>query len=161
MSLLELIIATSMFAVMLTSVCVILRTGRQVWEVHEAEFTLVESAQATLRHIVRRVRQADAVTALSAATDDSGQLALGMPDGTTLVWDHDENDDCVNYGSGAPNALLATGIAALRVQGFRADGVTPTAVPEDVRSLRIEVAVPLPAGAGSGVFSSWAWVRSW
>ena len=61
---LELVIATSMFAIMLTAVCVILRTGRQVWEAHEAEFTLVEAAQATLRHVVRRVRQAEQVTAI-------------------------------------------------------------------------------------------------
>ena len=78
-----------------------------------------------------------------------------------MVWDHDGNTNSVNYGVGAPNSLLATDIAALRFQGFRADGVTPTTVPEEVRSLRIEVAVPLPAGAGSGVFSSWAWLRAW
>ena len=161
MSLLELVIATSMFAIMLTAICVILRTGRQVWEAHEAEFTLVEAAQATLRHVVRRVRQADRVTAISAAADDSGNLALSMPDGTAMVWDHDGGTNSVNYGLATPNSLLASDITALRFQGFRADGVTPTTVPEEVRSLRIEVAVPLPVGAGSGVFSSWAWLRSW
>jgi len=161
MSLLELVIATSMFAVMMTAVCMVLRTGRQVWEAHEAEFTLVEAAQATLRHVVRRVRQADQVTAISAAADDSGSLSLSLDDGTVVVWDHDANTNCVNFGIGAADSLLATDITALRFRGFRADGVTATTVPQEIRSLRIEVAVPLPAGAGSGVFSSWAWLRSW
>ena len=162
MSLLELVVATSLLAMMLTAVTVILRTSRQVWESHEAEFVRLEAAQATLRHIVRQVRQADAVSAISDATDNSGQLALAMPDGQVVVWDHDGGTNTVNYGVGAANSLLAPEIAGLRFAGLRADGTTPAAQPAEVQCLRIDVTIPVPAGAaGSGVFSSWAWIRSW
>jgi type II secretory pathway pseudopilin PulG len=162
MSLLELVIATTLLAVVMTSVSVVLRTGRQAWEAHEASYARVEAAQATLRHIVREVRQADDVVALSAADDNSGSLSLEMRNGDIKVWDHDAGTNSVNYGIGAANSLLAPDITGLRFTGFETNGTTTTTLPEDVQALRVEVTIPLPAGAGgSGVFSSWAWVRSW
>jgi hypothetical protein len=162
MSLLELVIATSMLAMVLTSVSVVLRTGRQAWEAHEADFTRIEAAHATLRHIVREVRQADAVNSISAATDNSGRLSLLMPNGAVKVWAHDAGTGRVNYGITNASSLLAPDIKGLRFVGFQADGTTQTAAPDEVQALRIEVTIQLPVAAnGTRVASSWAWVRSW
>jgi hypothetical protein len=162
MSLLELVIATSMLAMLLTAVMVVLRTGRQAWEAHEADFTRIESAHATLRHIVREVRQADAVTAISAAADTSGRLALAMPDGSVKVWEHDAGTNQVNHGLTTATELLAPNITGLRFVGYETDGATATTVPNDVQALEIEVTVQLPVETnGTRVVHSWAWVRSW
>jgi hypothetical protein len=162
MSLLELVIATSMLAMVLTAVMVVLRTGRQAWEAHEADFTRIESAHATLRHLVREVRQADAVTAISAAADASGSLALAMPDGSVKAWDHDAGSDCVNHGLTTATELLAPNITALRFVGYEADGVTATTVPGDIQAVEIEVTVQLPVETnGTRVVHSWAWLRTW
>jgi type II secretory pathway pseudopilin PulG len=162
MTLLELVIATSLLAVVLTSVTVILRTGRQAWEAHEADFIRVEAAHATLRHVVRAVRQADAVAQISAATDNSGRLSLSMPNNEVRVWDHDAATRTVNFGVTNPSELLATDITGLRFVGYRADGATTTTVPDEIQAVEAEVAFQLPVAVGGGrTIRSWAWVRSW
>ena len=163
MSLLELVIATSMLAVIMTSIAVIMRTGRQAWEAHESDYVRIEAAHATARHIVREIRQADAVSAISASADTSGAITLDMPNGDTKSWDHDGATNRVNYGLNvAPADLLATEITGLQFSGFEADGTTAAATVGDVQCVRINVMIQLPREVGGArVISSWAWVRSW
>ncbi len=162
MSLLELVIATAMMAMLATAVSLLLRSSHQAWDAHEADYTRIEAAHATLRHLVREVRQADSVTEISAAADDSGRLGLSMQNGDTYVWDHDAATDAVNYTTPAGNGLLANQISGLRLTGYLADGITPTTVPSEVHFLEIDVTVQLPREtAGTRVVSSYAWVRSW
>ena len=162
MTLLELIIASSMMALLLTAVTLVLRTSRQAWEAHEGDYTRLEGLHGSLRHIVRQVRQADAVTAISAATDNSGGLSLAMPGGSTIVWDHDGTTSTIKSGVTTADQLLANNITGLNIVGYKADGVTATTVPAEIQSLRIAVTVQLPREQfGTRTYSSWAWVRSW
>lgn len=162
MSLLEVVIATSMLAMVLTTVSVVMRSGRGAWEAHEADYTRIESAHATLRHIVRQARHADAVTEISVKTDNSGRLGLLLPSGDIRIWDHDASTNSVNCGVGSPNALLAPDITGLRFTGLKADAATDAASASEVQCLRIEVTVQLPHEVGgTRTVSSWAWVRSW
>lgn len=162
MTLLELVIAAAMMALLLTAVTLVLRTGRQAWEAHEADYTRLEGLHATLRHMVRQVRQADAVTAISAASDNSGALSLAMPDGSTFVWDHDDTTNFVNCGVTTPDQLLSSNITGLNIVGYKADGVTATTVPVEIQNVRIAVTVQLPREQnGTRTYSSWAWIRSW
>lgn len=158
----ELVIATSMLAMVMGAVSMILRTSRQSWEAHEADYTRVEAAHATLRHLVREVRQADAVTAISLATDNSGQLGLFMPGGVTRLWDHDASTNTVNFTATSGNGMLAGDITGLRLTGFEADGTTATTVADDVQFLKIDVTIELPREVnGTRVVSSFVWVRAW
>ncbi|MCA9123232.1 MAG: hypothetical protein H6822_28185 [Planctomycetaceae bacterium] len=162
MSLLELIIATSLLALLMTSVSVVIRSGRTSWEAHEGDYVRIEAAHSVLRHIVRTIRAAEGITEVSAANDNSGRLGVIMPDGDTLLWDHDSNTNRVNYGVTTPNNLLATDVTGLRFRGMRADGVTPAVVPADVQCIQVEVTVQLPRETnGQRIVTSWAWVRSW
>jgi type II secretory pathway pseudopilin PulG len=164
MTLLELVIASTMLAVLMTSIGVVMRTGRQAWEAHEADYTRLEGAHATLRHLVREVRQADDVSAITASTDNSGALALDMPGGDTKSWDHVGGSNQVNYGVNVvtPVEMLATEITGLRFSGFRADGTTPATTPAEVQCIKIDVTIQLPREVGgTRIVSSWAWVRSW
>ena len=139
-----------------------MRTGRQAWEAHSADYSRVEAAHATIRHIVRQVRQAESVSGISAAADNSGQLSLNLKDGSTVVWDHDALTNSVNYGVAAPTGLLAPNITGLRFTGYRANGTTVTSNPSLVRAIRIDATIQLPVEVNATrVVSSWAWVRSW
>ena len=161
-SLLELVISCAMLAVLMVAVGGVLRTSRQAWEAHEADYTRLEALHATVRHIVRKVRQADAVTEVSGAGDTSGRLGLQMVDGSVVVWDHDAVTSKVNYGVTTPTSLLAENITTLRLQAYKTDGVTATTLPHEVQSLLVEASVTLPREAGgTKTVSTWAWVRSW
>ena len=162
MTLLELVIATSMLAMVMTAISVVMRTSRQAWEAHEADYLRIEAAHATLRHIVRQVRQAEAVTEISAATDTSGRIGLLLPNGDTRVWDHDGGTNTVNCGITTADDMLAPNITGLTFVGFRADGATMTSDPTEIQCLRVDVSVQLPREtSGARTVSSWAWVRSW
>jgi type II secretory pathway pseudopilin PulG len=162
MTLLELVIATSMLAMVMAAISVVMRTGRQAWEAHEADYERVEAAQATLRHIVRRARQTIQVANVSPDTEDSGFLFLRMPDDSIEVWDHDDSTNTVNYGVTAANSLLANHVTGLRFTGYEADGTTVTVVPDQIRAMQIEVTVQMPVEAGgTRQFRSWVWIRSW
>ncbi|MGE3775595.1 MAG: hypothetical protein AB7F89_00295 [Pirellulaceae bacterium] len=162
MTLLELIIASTMLAAVMAAVSVVMRTSRQAWEAHEADYQRVEAAHATLRHIVRHVRRAVEVVDISDSADASGQLSIVLSDGTVHVWDHDDGSSCVNYGEDSASDLLASEITGLRFTGYAANGVTATAVPEQIRALLVEVDVQLPVEAGGQRnIKSWVWLRSW
>ena len=162
MTLLELVIASAMMATLLTAVTLVLRSGRQAWEAHEADYTRLEALHATLRHIVRQVRQADAVTAISAASDNSGALTLLMPDGSKFAWDHDATTSTMKCGVTTADQLLANNITGLTVVGYKPDGVTATTVPTEIQCLKISVTVQLPRETNATrTYSSWAWIRSW
>jgi hypothetical protein len=138
------------------------RRAREAWEAHEGDYTRIEAAHATLRHLVREVRQADAVTSISLASDNSGQLGLLMPGAETRLWEHDDPTDIVNFTSTAGSGMLADNITGLRLTGYKADGTTTTTVPAEVQFLKIEVTVELPREVnGTRVVSSFVWLRSW
>ena len=162
MTLLELVIASSMMAVLLTAATLVLRTSRQAWEAHEGDYTRLEGLHATLRHMVRQVRQADAVTVISAAGDNSGALTLAMPDGSTVAWDHDGATTTVKCGVTTADQLLSTNITGLNIVGYKPDGVTATTVPSEIQNLKVSVTVQLPRETNATrTYSSWAWIRSW
>jgi type II secretory pathway component PulJ len=162
MSMLELVIASSLLAMVLATVGVVMRSGRQAWEAHSDDYRRVEAAHATVRHIVRQVRQAIAVSQISSSTDSSGRLSLQMQDGSTVVWDHDDASDSVQYGVTTPSSLLAPEITGLRFIGYLANGTTVTANPAEVQAVRVEVTIQLPVEVNATrVISSWAWIRSW
>jgi type II secretory pathway pseudopilin PulG len=161
-SLLELVISCAMLAALMVAVGGVLRTSRQAWEAHEADYVRLEALHATVRHIVRNVRQADAVTEISAASDTSGRLGLKLVDGSTVVWDHDSATSKVNFGVTTPNSLLADNITSLKFTAYKADGVTTTTTVNHVQNLLIEASVTLPRDSGGvKTVSSWAWIRSW
>src|SRR6476620_10325737 len=61
-SLLEMIVATAIMATLMTSVVVIVRSGYAIWNAQEADINIADSGNAVLRHFVRELRQATAVT---------------------------------------------------------------------------------------------------
>jgi len=162
MSLLELVIATSLMTMVLATISVVMRTGRAAWEAHEGDFTRLEAAHATVRHIVRLARQAEDVLAVSPSTDSSGSLSIRMPTGEIYFWDHDANTSTVHFGQNVANNLLADNINQLSFAAYEADGVTPASAVDDIQCLRVTVTVLLPRETNAPrSVTSWVWVRAW
>jgi prepilin-type N-terminal cleavage/methylation domain-containing protein len=164
MTLLELMAAVTMMATLMASVVVLVRSSYAAWQAHETDMEAAETAYATLRHVVRHVRQASAVSAISDSVDTSGNLALVMHSGETRLWQHTGGSKQVFYGVAPAVAtqLLADNVNQVVFFGFEADGTTATTVVEDIRCVKCTVEVTMPAGGGtSRTLSSHAWLRSW
>ena len=164
MTLLELIVATTLMAAMVATVTVVLRTGHVAWEAQQGDAAQIMAANATVRHIVRRVRQAQAVTSITPPGSVPGKLSVLMPSGEEMVWDHDVGKTEVAFGidTNNPKDLLSTGITEMSFTGYEADGTTETAVEEDIHSVKCQVVVELPRDAnGTRTVSCWAWLRAW
>jgi type II secretory pathway component PulJ len=159
-SLLELLVACSMMATIVTAATMVLRSTQTSWTAHASDQENLDAAYGTLRHITRGVRQATAVTAISNASDLSGGLSVVDPLGQTVVWDH--SGTTVNYGVTTANSLLATGVSELSFVGYKADGITATTVPVEVQSVVCTVKVSLQrSSTPTRTLSSRIWLRSW
>jgi hypothetical protein len=161
-TLLELTLAMTLLTAMVVAVGIVLRTGHAAWSAHHDDAARIAAANTAVRHVARRVRQAQAVTAISAPDDTSGTISLLMPSGETLVWAHDAGAQEVRFGVGSADDLLAEGVTELSFVGYQADAVTQTAVPAEVRSVKCRVGVQLQRETGGDrSVSCWAWLRSW
>lgn len=162
MTLLELIMATTLMTTMVATVAVVLRTGHAAWQAQQGEAAQIMAAHATVRHIVRRVRQAEAVDNISKATRIDGELKLLMPSGEKLVWKLDKGTEEARFGINSADNLLSRGITELRFIGYEADGVTQTDDKKEVHSIKCQVRVELPRETNSTrTVSCWAWLRAW
>jgi prepilin-type N-terminal cleavage/methylation domain-containing protein len=162
-TLVEVIAATAIMAALTTSSFALVRTSYAVWTRHRDDAQRRQEAIAALQHIIRRVRQASEVTAISAAADNSGALTLLMPDGTSAMWDHNAATSQVLYGAVAPTNLVATGITETTFIGIKADGATQTATPALIHAVNCTVKYTLnrPSGAITETVSCMAWLRAW
>jgi len=162
MTLLELVLAMTVMSVMVTAVTVVMRTGYSAWKAQSDDMAVTTEVNAMLRHVVRRVRQAEAVTAISKPSNIEGNLSLQMPTGNTFVWEHEKQSGETRFGVGTADSLLCRGVSKLIITGYEADGVTTTDVPGDVQSVKVEAHYDLPRQThGARVLSCRAWLRSW
>ncbi len=162
MTMLEVLLATAILTTVVTAVSVLLRTSYAAWQAHEQDAEHIQALHATLRHLVREIRQAKAVTAISAPGELSGSLSMEVADGSTRVWAHDAATEEVRFGTGSADSLLADSITELSFAGYAADGVTATSSPDEVQLIRCTATTELPRSVGGRrSVSCWAWIRSW
>lgn len=161
-TLLELVIASMLATTLVTATAVLLRGMHSAWDGAEGDIQRIEAAHATVRHIVRALRQTTDVTAITLSTDAAGSISALDASGNTLVWARNAGTNDVNYGIGSADQLLAQGIAELRFTGYKADGTTTTTVPAEIQAVRCEVRIDLPRELStSRKVVGWAWLRSY
>ncbi len=159
-TLLELMVATAMMAVLMTSTVVVVRSAQTAWRAHRDDTERAESAYATLRHIVRFVRQATDVTSLTVPTDDAGELSLLLATGDTITYEA-SGTNIVFHKTGYTNSsLLADNINSLTFVGYEADATTTTTELSDIQAIECIVDFTTPLG-NSRKLSTFAWLRSW
>jgi len=158
-SLLELLVAMTLMVSAVTAVSVLLRVNYSTWLEFRSATYRNESAVGALRHLVRNIRQAQYVTAISTAGDSSGSLSLLSSDGQTLVWDHSGTE--ILFGQGAASSVLANHIDSLTLVGYERDGITQTTNASDIQIIRITVTYQVPHRATSSrTLTAIGWVRS-
>ena len=162
-TLVEMIAATAVMAALTTSSFALVRTANDAWRRHRDDSQQRREAIAALQHVVRRVRQATQVTAISTAADTSGFLTLQMADGTNALWDHNSGTTQVLYGTTTANNLLAESIAQMNFVGLTANGLVQTTDPVKVHAVRCQVtyAMSRPTGPVNETVSCTAWLRAW
>jgi len=161
-TLMEIMVASTLMATVMASVAVVLRGSVAALDAHESDLARVESAQATIRHLVRKIRQAQSVVAVSSPATTTGTLSLLMPTGETLAWARNSGTNQVLYGVTTATDLLAEDIAELSFETFEADGTTATTVVADIQLIRCIATVNLPGNAvGTRTISCRGWIRSW
>jgi len=158
-----LIIASAMLATIVTATATVLRGSHAAWQDHESDHARLESAHATMRHLVRHIRQAESIVSISIASDDSGSISIGMPSGETHAWDHDSGTNTVLFDTdGTADQLLAEHITGLKFVAYQADMATATTTPDEIRAIRCTVTTELDREVNSTVeINSWVWLRSW
>ncbi len=162
LTLLELIIASTLLTLLMTSVALILRTSRLAWESYEQDTARLESAYGALRHVVRWVRQAESVVSASDAANANGHITIRLPNQAQYAWRHDRSSSSLLFGKGSPNEVLAEHIESFVVEPFRADGRTPATDPKDMQCFRITVGVRLPGEKNRlRTVQSWVMMRAW
>jgi prepilin-type N-terminal cleavage/methylation domain-containing protein len=160
-SLLEMMAATTIMAVIMGSVVVVIRSGYAVWNAYEEDVAVMENGYAVLRHFVRQMRQAQAVTVISVPESTTGNLSYSTAGGAVHSWSLDGSSQ-VNFNNGTTTNLLATAINQLNFIGYEADGTTPTTVVNDIQLVKCTVQVTLSLGGGTTrSVSTMAWIRSW
>jgi hypothetical protein len=107
------------------------------------------------------MRQATAVTAITASGNTLGSLSFTTPAGATCTVARNASNE-IYYNNGTSNQLLATGITLMTFTGYKADGVTTTTNVADIQVVQCQVQVVLTRGAGvTRTLTTQAWVRSW
>jgi prepilin-type N-terminal cleavage/methylation domain-containing protein len=162
-TLVEMMAATAMMAVLTTSSFALIRTANDAWRRHRDDSQQRRDAIAALQHVIRRLRQATEVSVISPAGDWSGYMTLLMADGTTAMWDHDGATNQVLYGTTLANNLLAEGVTGINFLGLSANGSTATTDPTKIHSVRVTVTYALnrPGGSTNETVSCVAWLRAW
>src|SRR3954468_18512706 len=161
LSLLEMMAATAIMASVTAAIVVVMNTGFVVWSAQEADIDVLENGYGVLRHVCRQMRQATAITAITAASNTTGSLSFTTTAGATCTWSRDASSN-VYYNNGTSNQLLAKGINALTFTGLKADGITATTTVTDIQVVQCQVQVTLPRGGGTTrTLTTRAWIRTW
>ncbi len=158
-TLLEMMTALSISAMLMASSMVVLRSSYAAWQAHEADLNVAASGNAVLRNIVQTFRQADAVIAPDSGGAATSTLTILRTDGNTVTWALSAGQ--VTYQLNSDTAQpLAEGITGLSFIAYQADGVTLAATVDKVQMVQCVVTANQPSG-GTRTVSSFVWLRSW
>src|SRR5262249_60092399 len=106
LSLLEMMAAPGIMATITASVVVVMRSGYAVWNAQEADIDVLDNGYGVLRHFVTQMRQATAVSAITASNNTQGSLSFTTSAGTTRTWARNASSD-VYFNNSTNNQLLA------------------------------------------------------
>lgn len=161
LSLLEMMAATAIMATLMASVVVVMRSGYAAWNAQEADIDVLDNGYGVLRHFVTQIRQATAVTAITASGITLGSVSFTPPSGATRTWARNASNE-VYFNNGTSNQLLAKSIDSLTFTGYKADGITATTTVSEIQVIQCLVQITLPRGAGvTRTLTTRAWIRSW
>lgn len=156
-TLLELVVTTSLVGITVTAIATLLRSSVATWDAAESDRSRLDAAHSVVRHFVRGLRQAQAVTAVSAPTATNGTITITTVSNQTASWSFASGR--VFYTQAGVTEEIANQVTELSFNGLKGDGTTATD-PADVRSVRITITVSLDRDVGNArTIRSTAWLR--
>lgn len=164
-SLLELVVASSLLAGMVSGFSLIMRSARQSWELVDDEYAAMHQVQALVRHFVRAARESHGVVAISP---DGTRITIEGEGDRRLTWSWNtskgQSGGRVTFRDSQRGgaADLAHDIRSLQFQGYALDGVTRTSDPEEIRVIEVAASVaPSEESAHLKTVRSKVWIRVW
>lgn len=163
-TLLELVISSTMLAVVASSLGLVLRTSRTAWEMNDTEYSAHHHGQTVVLHFLRQAREAKKVLSIGASS-----ITLEDGNGGTLTWAHQATGPTgrngtvvVTFGASGSPQPLAYDIRNLTFTGLEADGQTPSIDPSRIRALVVSATVEIPGNSTPlQTYSSRVWIRAW
>lgn len=161
-SLMEAMASVAIMSTLMVASTVVLRSTYTLWQHHESDLEQAEMAHSVLRHIVRTLRQSDAVLGASASSDAAGTLRVLTKTGDIVAWERNAGTNQVLYGvePASVDVLLADEIQSLNFECLQADGDTVATNLADTQTVRCTVGITMPTGTSRTV-TCYAWLRSW
>jgi prepilin-type N-terminal cleavage/methylation domain-containing protein len=163
-TLVELMAATAILAVLTTTSFTLIRTANDAWKRHRDDLQQRREAIAAMQHICRKIRQATGVSAISASASTSGNLSLQMADGTSALWAHNSTNNQILYGTSTANNVLAQGITQLSFTGLTANGFVATTNVTKIHCIQCTIRYNLSRPGGTTtteMVTCAAWLRAW
>jgi prepilin-type N-terminal cleavage/methylation domain-containing protein len=163
-TLVELMAATAILAVLTTASFTLIRTANDAWKRHRDDLQQRREAIGAMQHICRKIRQATSVTAISASGSTSGNLSLTMADGMSALWAHNSTNKQILYGTSTANNVLAQGITQLSFTGLTANGFVPTTDVTKIHCIQCTMRYNLSRPGGTTtteMVTCAAWLRAW
>jgi len=159
-SLLELVLVVGVMGVVAVGSSMFLRMGRETWDELESDHSRLTAAHATVRHIVRKIRQAKAVSAITPSGDASGSLTLTMADDSNVTYSLSGTTVSMTIDGGA--SLVAENIEELSFTAYAGDGITETSIVDDIRLIKCTAKVNLVREGGAArIVECTGWLRAW
>lgn len=162
---LELVIAGSMIAGLMTGLSYVMRATRQTWDTLDTEYGVLNQMHGVSRHFVRAAREAKGVVEI--ASDGTG-ITLEMPNDRLVSWNwessYEGSANAVVYSESDPatQSILAEQMRSVQFSGFRSDGLTVASSADEIQVINIRVTVDLPRSAETQrTIDSKVWIRSW
>lgn len=162
-SLLEMVAATAIMATLSAASFMLVRTSHNAWIKHRDDADQRQAAYSALQQVMRKVRQATRVTAISAAANTAGNLTLLMADGTTTMWSRNSGTNQLLYGTTSATNLLAANITETTFVAYKADGTTATTQVDLIHAVKgtLKYTLTRPGGTSTETISCTAFLRAW
>ena len=163
LSLLELVFAAALLSGVTASLHMALRGAADATDQLRGEQDVLRHADAGLRFLTRRCREAEGVAQIGGTAEPSFHLDVGGGDTVRFFWDSGSGEvrmDDSRLGAGA--VAVAESVTGFTPTFYEPDGVTATTDPAAARLIDISLTVDLPRDVAAGrTVRGRVWVRQW
>jgi len=141
-SFLEILLVVSLSAMLVVGAASYFRTLRQVSDLAHKRREALQNARVVLERIVRRIRPAKQIVAITPEAEPAGSITIRDFDEVNYVFALQGTE--VYYGIDAATDLLATAVQSLRFQGYSSEGPRPPEEPAGIEAVQISISTAIP-----------------
>ncbi|NNJ26268.1 PulJ/GspJ family protein [Alienimonas chondri] len=164
LTLLEIVVAAALMGGVTASLHMVLRGTVDATDQLRGENDALRHADAGIRFLTRRCREAEGVAQIGGTTNESFHVDVG--NGETVRYFREAGSNTLQMTDSritdGISQTIADGVTGFTPTFYMADGVTATTVPAEARLIDITLTVDLPRDAAAGrTVRGRVWVRRW